>query len=167
MFSDGASNSIGRDDKMDTSSPRSDREPSPLFGGGDHELLEISSDELPNAVFLDKDGNFSIHPPQKSINRVLTDGVEDQKNVTIAPRPPAKVKQDLPSQDEVVSQPKPRRGHSKLRTVILSDDDDVLVKPKSKAVEEDVIIERKYDEKERDKPGIPEEPAGETSQAIQ
>lgn len=155
VFSDGARDAISRDDKIDSSSPLLDREPSPLLRDGTRgEPLEISSDDLPKAVFLDRDGNFSILPPKTPIN--VTDDVDDKKNV-------AKAKQDIPSQDEIVSQPKRTAGRSRLRTVVLSDDDDDddLVNPKSKAVEEEEIIKPNYHEEENDKSKITDEVVGE------
>lgn len=148
---------------MDSTSTLLDREPSLLLGGGRNEPLEISSDDFPKAIFLDRDGNFSILPPKIPINAVLTDDVDDQKNVTIAKRPPAGATQDISSQDEVVSQPKRRASRSRLRTVVWSDDDE-LVNRESKAVEDEVTSHNSREEG-NDKSKVTEELAEEIETA--
>jgi len=71
-----------------------------------NDVVGESSDNLPNTVFLDPNGNFSIHPPR------ATDQTE------IAPKKVLSRKQQPNSEDEEICF-QPKRN-----TIILSDDED-------------------------------------------
>ena len=75
-----------------------------------------SSDNLPSTVFLDPNGNFSIHPP-------LATNLDHAQNET-APKKVLSRKPQPDSEDEGIPfQPK-RNTKSKTHTIIISDDED-------------------------------------------
>ena len=108
---------------QDTSSPRLGQ---PLLSNlcdhqGDRPIVN-ASDKMPSTVFVDSDGNLSIHPPWPTtlgnkrsasiLNQVLSQ----------------KGSHDASVNDEIPSQPK-RSSRFKTQTIVISDDEDEMEEP--------------------------------------
>lgn len=129
---------------QDSSSPRLGH---PLLSNvddyqGDSPLVNA----IPSTVFVDADGNFSIHPPRPTtLGHEKYDGISDQFLAQ-------KGSQDFSVNDELPSRPT-RSSKFKKQTIVISDDEDEKEElPIPKVVASSHTVNKKPDAEQLSKP---------------